>query len=67
MKQKSSILCVQMNWVCQSDVWRFCKNDSVSSLESLIVTRVESFGKKGESTRVIIFSQRDSSHAITAG
>ena len=25
--------------------WRFCKNDYDSSLESLIVTRVESFGK----------------------
>ena len=37
---KSSFLCVQTNWVCQSDVSRFCKNDA--SLESLIVTRGDS-------------------------
>jgi len=30
-----------MNWEFQSDVWRFLKNDSDSSLgESVIVTRV---------------------------
>jgi len=31
---------------------RFCKNDSDSSLESLIVTRVESFCEKRDSSRV---------------
>jgi len=61
---KSSFLCVQTNCVCQSDVWRFCKNDSDSSLESLIVTRVESFSEKRDSNRVTIVSQHDSSRAI---
>jgi len=31
---------------CQSDVWRFCKNDSDLSFDSLIVTRAEPFRKK---------------------
>ena len=65
-------------WVCVSGTQRFCKNDS--SLESLTVTRVESFSKKRDSSRVTIWlkvtrlrvtknrdSSRviDSSHAIT--
>jgi len=47
---KISILFAQTNWVCQSDVWRFCENESDSSnwlwLESSHsvknVTRLES-------------------------
>ena len=65
-------------WVCVSGTQRFCKNDS--SLESLTVTRVESFSEKRDSSRVTILlkvtrvrvtknrdSSRviDSSHAIT--
>jgi len=46
---------MQTNWVCQSQALRFCKNDSVSSLDSLIVTRVESFCEKRDSSRVTIF------------
>jgi len=38
--------------VCQSEALRFCKNDSDSSLESLIVTRVEPFCEKRDSNRV---------------
>jgi len=52
---------VQTNCFCQSDVWRFCENDFDSSLESLIVTRFESFGKKRDSSRITIVSQYDSS------
>jgi len=47
---------VQTNRVCQYDVWRFCKNNSDSSLESFIVTRVELIGKKRDSSRVITTS-----------
>jgi len=50
--QKWSFLCMQTNWVCRSEPLRFCKNDSESSLESLIVTRVESFCEKHDSRRV---------------
>jgi len=39
---KWSFLCMQTSWVCQSEALRFSKNDSDSSLESLIVSRVES-------------------------
>ena len=46
---------MQTNWVCRSEALRFCKNDSDSSLESLIVTGVESFCEKRDSTRVTIF------------
>jgi len=53
--KKSSFLCVQTNWVCPSRIQRFCKNDSDSSLESLTVTRVESFCEKRDSNRVTIF------------
>ena len=69
---KKLIFCVQTNWVCQSDAWKVCKDDSDSSHESLLETRVESFGEKRDSSRVTIVSQRDSSrvidwnHAITA-
>jgi len=49
---------------CESDVWKLCKNDSDSRLESLIVIRVESFGEKHGKSRVT--KDRDSSHAITA-
>jgi len=45
---------VQTNWVCSSGTQRFCKNDSDSSLESLTVTRVESFCGKYDSCRVTI-------------
>jgi len=41
--------------VCPSGTQRFCKNDSDSSLESLTLTRVESFCEKGDSSRVTIF------------
>ena len=72
--KKNSFLSVQTKWVCQSYVWRFCKNDSNLSLESLIVTRViqqntwlESshhfFLTWLESSRVT--ENRDSSHSIT--
>jgi len=46
---------MQTNWVCQSEALRFCKNNSDSSLESLIATRVESFCEKRDSSRVTIF------------
>ena len=52
---KCSFLCVQTNWVCPSGTQRYCKNDSDSSLESLTVTRVESFCEKRDSSRVTIF------------
>ena len=42
-------------WVCPSGTLRFCKNDSDSNLESLTVTRVESFCEKRDSSRVTIF------------
>ena len=53
--KKCSFLCVQTKWVCPSETQRFCKNDSGSSLESLTVTRVESFCEKRDSSRVTIF------------
>jgi len=37
------------------DLRDFCKNDSESNLESLTVTRVESFCENCESSRVTIF------------
>ena len=40
--KKCSILCVQTNWVCPPEAQWFCKNDSESSLESLIANGVES-------------------------
>jgi len=43
---------METNWVCRSEALRFCKNDSDSSLESLIVTRVESFCEKRDSSRI---------------
>jgi len=46
---------MQTNWVCPSGTQRFCENDSDSSLESLSVTRVESFCEKRDSSRVTIF------------
>ena len=51
---------VQTNWVYQADVWRFCKSDPDSRLESFCknVTRV---AKNRDSNRV-----NDSSHATTA-
>jgi len=36
-----------------ASVWRFSKNDSDSSHESFNMTRVESFDKKRDSSRVI--------------
>jgi len=54
------IFCVETSWVCSSVGQRFRKNDSDSSLELLIVTRVESFCEK----RLLSsqhFSQDDSS------
>ena len=66
---KCSFLWVQTNRVCPSGTQRYCENDSDSSLESLTVTRVESFCEKRDSSRVTIFlnSSRvnDSSHAVT--
>jgi len=56
------LFCVQANWACPSEAQRFCKNDSDLSLETLIVTRVESFCEKRDSSRVRV---TDSSHAIT--
>jgi len=53
--KKCSFLCVQTKWVCPSGIQRFCKTDSDSSLESLIVTRVESFCEKHKKCRVTIF------------
>ena len=44
--KKWSFLCVKTSWVCPSGAQRFCKNDSDSSLESLIVTRFESSHQK---------------------
>ena len=46
---------MQTNWVCRSEALGFCKNDSDSSLETLIVTRVESFCEKRDLSRVTIF------------
>jgi len=45
-KKKCSFLCVQTNWFCPSRTQRFYENDSDSCLESLIVTRDESFCEK---------------------
>jgi len=64
--KKWSFLCMQTNWVCRSEALRFCKNDSDSSLESLIVTQVESSHSvknvtRGESSNHL--SQRDSSQS----
>jgi len=59
--KKGSFLCVQTNKICESDVWRFCENGSDPGVESLIVTRVEPFRKKPDSSRV-----NDSNCAITA-
>ena len=68
---------MQTNWVYRSEALRFCKNDSDSSLELSIVTRVESFCEKRDSSRVEspsfstwlesshIHQNRDLSHAIT--
>ena len=42
-------MCFDCLW---SDVWRFCKNDSDTSLQLFFVTRVESFGKNRDSIRV---------------
>jgi len=47
-----SFLFVQTNWVCLSGTQRFCKNDSDASLDSLTVTRVESFCEERYSNRV---------------
>ena len=41
---------MQTNWVCPSGAQRCCKNESDSSLESLTVTRVESFCEKRDSS-----------------
>jgi len=52
---------MQVNWVCQSGVWIFYKNDIDSNLESLMVARVESCHSVNRvSSRVTIVSQRDS-------
>jgi len=77
LKQKSSFLLCKP--VCRSNVSSFSKNHSDSSLESSILTRVESFSKKCEScqshhrslldsSRVRVTKSRliYSSHAITA-
>ena len=45
---------MQTNWVCPSGAQRFCKNYSDPILESLIVTRVESFCEKREASPVTI-------------
>ena len=45
-RKKCSFLCVQTNWVCPSEAQSFWKNDSDLSLESLIVTQVESYSMK---------------------
>jgi len=77
--KKCSLICVQTNWVCPSEAQRFCKNDSDPSLESLIVTRVESTHSvkivtrfewrhlffQRDSSRVRVTKNRDSSHPIT--
>ena len=55
LKQKAHFfLC---KGICLSEAQRFCKNDSDSSLESLVVIRVESFCEKRASSHQ--FSQRD--------
>ena len=46
---------LQTKWVCPSGTQRICKNDSDWSLESLTVTRVESFCEKRDSNRVTVF------------
>jgi len=58
--KKCSFLCVQTNWVCPLGTQRYCKNDSDSSLESLTVTRVESFCEKRDSSRVRVTTNHDS-------
>jgi len=55
---KTSFLCVQINRACHQQAQRFCRNDSDSCLESLIVTGVT---KNRDSCLVF-----DSSLAITA-
>jgi len=69
------ISCVQTNWVCPSGTQRFCKNDSDSChrlwLETnrviLWKTWLESSHhfSQGDSSRVRVTKNRDSSHAIT--
>jgi len=61
--KKFSFLCMQTKWVCPSGSQRFCKNDTDSSLESLIVTRVDSSHSVKNVTRVELssnFFQHDS-------
>ena len=50
-KNDHFFVCKQTGF-CQSEALRFCKNDSDSSLESLIVTRVESNDSVKNVTRV---------------
>jgi len=52
---KCSFLCVKPNGVCPSKAQRYSTNDTDTSLESLIVTRIESFCEKRRSSRVTIF------------
>ena len=54
--KKCSFFSMQTNWVGPSGAQRFCKNCYDSSLESLIVTRVESFCEIYDSGRVTNFS-----------
>ena len=43
LKQKCWLIFVQTKWVCPSEIQSFCRNDSHSSIESLLVTQTESF------------------------
>jgi len=51
-RQSKQKVCANVDRHCQSDLWRFCRNDSDSSLESSIVIRVESCGKKSDFSRL---------------
>ena len=69
---------MQTSWICPSEVQRFCKNNSDSSLESLIVARVKSshsvknltrvdlsrHRSQSDSSRVRVTKNRDSSRII---
>jgi len=64
LNEKNLFLCLQTYLICQSDVWKFCKNGFHSSLESLIVTPVESSHSAKtwlESSQGTTVSRRDSS------
>jgi len=67
--------CANEVGIVHQQLKRFCKNESDSSLESLTVTRVESFCEKRDPSRVTIFlnvtrvwvtKNRDSSRVIVS-